>query len=150
MKKKFKETELNGDEEVEDGMSDEEGDRIDVEEESAPPDGRVRAGPRKQTDPEGKRRTCSNTRAVRERLVHTLHDGQRAPHYTSPNKKKSQDRSRRPTITMDYYFMKMKPVVDTQTMAEESVTCIAVKEDRHQNIMSSVALKKGSRRTVDN
>ena len=29
------------------------------------------------------------------------------------------------------------------TTSEESVTCIAVKEDRHQNIMSSVALKKG-------
>ena len=26
---------------------------------------------------------------------------------------------------------------------DESVTCIAVKEDRHQNIMSSVVLKNG-------
>ena len=30
-------------------------------------------------------------------------------------------------------------------MSEISVTCIAVKEDRHQNIMSSVALTKGTR-----
>ena len=30
-----------------------------------------------------------------------------------------------------------------QSISEESITCIAVKEDRHQNIMSSVALKKG-------
>ena len=30
-----------------------------------------------------------------------------------------------------------------QAISEESITCIAVKEDRHQNIMSSVALKKG-------
>ena len=47
--------------------------------------------------------------------------------------------------------MKMKYVVNTQAMSEESVSCIAVKEDRHQNIMSSVALKKKrNRRTVDN
>ena len=39
--------------------------------------------------------------------------------------------------------MKMKSVVNAQTMSEESVTCLAVKEDIHQNIMNSVALKKG-------
>ena len=43
---------------------------------------------------------------------------------------------------MDHYFMKMKSVVNVQTMSEELVTCIAVKGDRHQNIMSSGALKK--------
>ena len=57
-------------------MSNEEGDRIDGEEELAPPDWRVRAGHR-------------------------------------------------------------------NSMSEESVSCIAVKEDRHQNIMSSDALKNG-------
>ena len=31
-------------------------------------------------------------------------------------------------------------------MSEEAITCIAVKIDRHQNIMSSVALKKGVER----
>ena len=30
-----------------------------------------------------------------------------------------------------------------QAISEESITCIAVKEDRHQNIMSSLALKRG-------
>ena len=44
---------------------------------------------------------------------------------------------------MDYYIMKLKYVVNARTMSEKSVTCIAVKEDRHQNIMSSLALKKG-------
>ena len=38
--------------------------------------------------------------------------------------------------------MKMKSVVCAQTVSEESAACIAVKEDGHQNIMSSVALKK--------
>ena len=37
----------------------------------------------------------------------------------------------------------MKSAVNTQAISEESVTCIAVKEGRHQNIMSSVALTKG-------
>ena len=44
---------------------------------------------------------------------------------------------------MDYFFMRMEPAPNVQTTSEESITCIAVKEDRHQNIMSSVALKKG-------
>ena len=39
--------------------------------------------------------------------------------------------------------MKVSSVVNAQTTSEESVTCIAVKEDKHQNIMSSVALNKG-------
>ena len=58
-------------------------------------------------------------------------------------KQKSEDQSRRPTVAMDCYCMKMKSVVNAQTMSEESVTCLAVKEDIHQNIMNSVALKKG-------
>ena len=37
----------------------------------------------------------------------------------------------------------MKSVANAQTISEESITCVAAKEDRHQNIMSSVALKKG-------
>ena len=33
--------------------------------------------------------------------------------------------------------------MNSQTVSEESVTCIAVKEDRHQNIMSTIVLRKG-------
>ena len=44
---------------------------------------------------------------------------------------------------MDYFFMKMESAPSVQAISEESITCAAVKEDRHQNIMSSVALKKG-------
>ena len=32
---------------------------------------------------------------------------------------------------------------NAQAISEESITCVAVKEDRHKNIMGSVALKKG-------
>ena len=39
--------------------------------------------------------------------------------------------------------MKMESAPSAQSISEESITCVAVKEDRHQNIMSSVASKKG-------
>ena len=154
----------------------EEGDGLDGEEELTPPDRRMRAGPsnkptqkereeeerrsrnsrlesanrpQKQTDCKRKGRTRSNTCTV-QRLVHTLQDWQRA-HPSPRHQQKSEDQSRRPTIVMDYYFIKMKLVVNTQTMSEEcQMICIRVKEDRHKNIMSRVALKKGSGRTVDN
>ena len=44
---------------------------------------------------------------------------------------------------MDFFFVKMKSFPSAQTISEESITCVAVTENRHQNIMSSVALKKG-------
>ena len=49
----------------------------------------------------------------------------------------------RPIIAMDYFFMIMESGPSAQSISEESTTCVAVKEHRHQNIMSSVALKKG-------
>ena len=58
-------------------------------------------------------------------------------------KQKSEDQSRRPIIAMDHFFMKMESAPNVRAMSEESITCVAVKEDRHQNIMSKVALKKG-------
>ena len=48
--------------------------------------------------------------------------------------------SRRPIIAMDH--LKPNSTVSSETTPKESVTCIAVKEDRHQNIMSSLVLKK--------
>ena len=58
-------------------------------------------------------------------------------------KKRSEGESRRPTIAMDCYFMRMQPAVNVQTISEETIKFIAVKEDEHQNIMSSVPLRKG-------
>ena len=43
---------------------------------------------------------------------------------------------------MNIWWRFTETVTLAQTMSEESITCVAVK-DRHQNIMSSVALKKG-------
>ena len=58
-------------------------------------------------------------------------------------KQKSEDQSRRPIIAIDYFFLRMESFPSVQAISEESITCIAVKEDRYQNVMSSVALKKG-------
>ena len=58
-------------------------------------------------------------------------------------KQKNEDQSRRPITAMDYFFTKMESLPSVQVISEESITCVAMKEDRHQNIMSSVALKKG-------
>ena len=44
---------------------------------------------------------------------------------------------------MVYFFMRMESAPNVQAKLEESITCVAAKEDRHQNVMSSVALKKG-------
>ena len=37
----------------------------------------------------------------------------------------------------------MESAPNVTAISEESIPCVAVKEDRHQNIMGSVALKKG-------
>ena len=44
---------------------------------------------------------------------------------------------------MDDDFLKPISAANSQTIPDESVTCMAVKEDRHQIIMSSMVLKKG-------
>ena len=70
--------------------------------------------------------------------MRALHDGKRS----HSQKQKSEDQSRGPVIAMDYFFLRMEPAPNVRAISEESITCIAVKKDRHQNIMSSVALKK--------
>ena len=128
------EAELNGVEQERDGMSDEEGGEIDGEEELAAPDWRVRAGPRnKPTQREREEHEATHV-PFRDWGVHCMMGRGRAHH---------QDQSRRPVIAMEGFFMRMEPAPNAKAISEESITCIAVKEDRHQNIMSSVALKEG-------
>ena len=135
------ETELNGVEEGRDEMSDEEGGEIDGEEELAAPDWRVRAGPRsKPTQREREEHEATHV-PFRDWCAHCMMGRGRTHHHVA--KQKSEDQSRRPIIAMDYFFMRMECSPSVQAISEESITCIAVKEDRHQNIMSSVALKKG-------
>ena len=68
--------------------------------------------------------------------------GRGRPHH-HVTKKGSEDVSKRPTIVMDRHFLKPNSTANSQTISNESVTCIAVKEDRHQNIMNSLVLKQG-------
>ena len=44
---------------------------------------------------------------------------------------------------MDYYFLKPNSTANSSTIPDESATCMAVKEDRQENIMSRVVLNKG-------
>ena len=139
--KKLREKHWNGVEEGQDGTSDEEGDRIDGEEELAAPDWRVRAGPRKKTTQKEREEHEATLVPFRDWCAHCMMGSGRTHHHvTNPQ---SEDQSRKPSCGMDCYFMNMKSVLNAQTMSEESVTSIAVKEDRHHNIMSSVAWKKG-------
>ena len=55
----------------------------------------------------------------------------RTHHHVS--KPKSENLSRRPTTAVDYYFLKPNSTASSQTIPEESVTCITVEEDRHQH-----------------
>ena len=116
-------------------------DRIDCAEELAAPDWRVRAGPRnKPTQKEREEHEATHV-PFRDWCAHCMMGRGRTHHHVA--KQKSEDQSRRPIIAVNYYFMKMKSVPNAHTVPEESITCIAVKEDRHQNMMSSDALKKG-------
>ena len=44
-------------------------------------------------------------------------------------KKRCEDLSRRPITAMDCYFLTPNSTANSQTIPDESVTCIAVKED---------------------
>ena len=88
------EQDLNGFEEGEDALTDEEGGvggEGEGEGEAGAADSRVRAGPRNKPYGNRKRRTRSNAHAV-PRLVLTLHDGQRS--YSSPRVKKKKKEER--------------------------------------------------------
>ena len=58
-------------------------------------------------------------------------------------KQNGEDGSSAPTNAKNYDFMNMKSFVNAQTLAEESVACFALEEDRHRNVMGSVVLKDG-------
>ena len=105
-------------------------DEAECEGEYATPDWRVRAGPRNR--PTEKEREDHEATHVpfRDWCTHCMMGRGRTHHHvTTP---KSQDQSRRPTIVMDFHFIRMKLVVIAQTMPVKSLTCIAVKEDRQQ------------------
>ena len=135
------EKELNGIREERNDTSDEGGDRMEDEGEFAAPDWRVRAGPRNKPSQREREEHEATHMPFRDWCVHCMMGRGRTHHHIA--KQKSEDESRRPIIAMDYFFMKMEATPSAQSIPEESITCVAVKEDRHQSIMSRKALKKG-------
>ena len=94
-----------------------------------------------QADTKGEREEHEETHVpVRDWCAHCMMGRGRTHDHVA--KQKSEDQSREPVIKMDYFFLRMEPAPNVRAISEESITCIAVKEDKHQNIMSSVALKK--------
>ena len=122
-------------------MSDEGGDSIDGDEKFAAPDWRVRAGPRNKPTQKDREEHEATHVPSRGWCTHCMMGRGRTHHHITIQK--SVDQSRKPTVAKDYYSMKMKMVVSVQTLSGEAVTCIVVNVDRHQNLVSSVALKTG-------
>ena len=138
---KEEEMELNGVGQEEDKMSDEEGRETKGEGEVAAPDWRVRAGPRSKPTQREREEHESTHVPFRDWCAYCMMGRGRTHHQMA--KQKSEDQSRRPIIAMDYFFMRMESSPSVQEISEEPITCIAVKEDKCRNIMSSVAMKKG-------
>ena len=127
--------------EEEDEMNVGEGDGDVGEEEMEPPDWRVRAGLRsKRTHKEREEHEATHV-PVRVWCAHCMMGGGRTQRHVT--KQKSDDHSRRRTIAMDCYFIRTNSVAHSLASAEETVTRIAVKEDRHQTIKSTIVLRNG-------
>ena len=114
---------------------------MDGEEELATPDWRVRAGPRNRPAQKEREEHEATHVPFRYLCTHCMVGRGRTHHHVT--KHRSEDETGRHSTAKDYYFMRMQPAVNSRTISKEAITCISVKEDRHQNIMSSVALKKG-------
>ena len=100
----------------------------------AAPDWRVRAGPtNKPTQREREDHEATHV-PFRDWCAHCMMGKDRTHHHVA--KQKGEDQSRRPIIAMDYFFIKMESTPSAPEMSEEPITCVAVKEDRHQKIMT--------------
>ena len=122
-------------------MTDEEGEEVDGEGEAGTADWRVRAGPRNKPTAREREEHEATHMPFSDWCTHCMMVRGRTHHHVS--KKRSEDVSRRPMIAMDLNFLKPNSTANSQTIPDESVTWIVVKEDRHLNVMSSVVLKKG-------
>ena len=132
------EQELNCLEEGEDAMTDEEGEGVDGEGEAGAVDWRVRAGPRNKPTAREREEHEATHMPLRGWCTHCMMGRGRTHHHVS--KQKSEKLLRNHGLL---FSLTKNSTASSQTIPEGSVTCIAVKEDRHQNIMSSVFLKNG-------
>ena len=101
---------------------------MDGEVELATPDWRVSAEPgNRPTQKEREEHEATHV-PFRDWCTHCMIGSGRTHHHVT--KQRSEDETTRPTIAMDCYIMKMQPAVNSRTISEEAITCIAVKEDR--------------------
>ena len=97
-------------------MSDEEVDGVEGEGELAPPERRARAGLRNRpTQKEWEEHEATHV-PFRDGRTHCMMGRRRTHHHVT--KQKSEDHWRRPTLAMEYNFMKVNSVVNTQTISE--------------------------------
>ena len=115
--------ELNGIEEEQDKMSDD-------EEELAAPDWRVKAGPRSKPTLREREEHEATRVPFRDWCAYCMMGRGRTHHHVM--KKKSEDQSRRPVIAMDYFFMKLDSSPNAQEFSEEPVTCIGQISKHHE------------------
>ena len=91
----------------------------------APLGWRVRTGPpNKPTQKEWEDHEATHV-PFGDWCAHCMMGRGRTNHHVT--KQKSEDTSRRPTIVMDYCFMKVMLIVNAQPCSEESINSIAVK-----------------------
>ena len=124
---------MNGVEDGEDEMSVEGGDGVDSEEELATPDWRVRTGPRNR--PTQKEREGHEATHVpfRDWCTHCMMGRGRTHHHVTMQR--SEEETRRPTIAMDYYFMRVHPAANSPNNIRRSNNLHCGKRRQHQNIM---------------
>ena len=122
-------------------MSDEDGDGIVGEEELAPPDWRVRARPRNNPTLKEREEPEATHVPFRHWCTHCMIGRGRTHHHTT---KQEERGSVEKTYHCDGLFAHENEVCcGCATNDKISIICIAMLEDRHQNIMSTVALKMG-------
>ena len=127
-------------------MTDEEGQGVEGEGEAETANWRVRAGPRNKPTAREREEHEATHMSFRVWCTHCIMGRGRTHHHVS--KKRSEDLSRRPITAMDNHFLKPNSTASSQTIPDESVTCIVVKEDRHLNICEQRSSEKGNRRTL--
>ena len=79
----------------------------------------MRADPRNKPTQKQREKYDATHVPFRDWCAHCMMGRGRTHHHIT--KQKSEDQSRRPTIAMDYCFMKMKSVVNAQTISKVSV-----------------------------
>ena len=117
----YAEQELNGLEEGEDEMTDEEGEGVEGEGEAGTAGWIVRVGPRNKLTARETVEHEATPMPFRDWCTHCMMGRGRTHQHVS--KQKSENLSRRPIIAMDCYFLKPNSAASSQTIPEESVTC---------------------------